>query len=731
MNKIYLRPAAAALLLASGLSGCAGSAATTTTTPSSDTAAATKETIGDTRAPQTPAPAGTLTAAPAETPTEAGFQVVSEQFADLRMLRYQVPGFETLTPKQKELLYYLYEAGLSGRDISYDQNYRHNLRVRRTLEALWEANQERRSATTNTQQVDQAQKFNVYAKRFWFSNGLHHHYSTRKFVPECSREYFAELVRAVDASTLPLLPNETVDQFLTTMTPVIFDPTLDAKRVNQEAGQDLVKTSANNFYQNLTQKEVEDYYAKKIDKKDLTPISYGLNSRLVKDKSGKIVEQTWKVGGLYGKSITQIVYWLGKAVDVAETPEQKLALQRLIKYYSTGDLKVWDDYNIAWVRDTKSRTDVVNGFIEVYGDPLGYRASYESVVSFKDLEATKRIKAIGDQAQWFEDNSPILPKHKKKNVVGITAKVITVVGESGDAAPATPIGINLPNATWIRKEHGSKSVNLGNIVEAYDQANAGGSLDEFAFSDEEKQRARQFSSLAGKLHTDMHEVIGHASGQINPGVGTTKETLKSYASAIEEGRADLVALYYVMDPKLVQMGVMPSLEVGKTEYDGYIRNGLMVQLTRLPLGETVEESHMRNRQMVAKWAYEKGQKDKVIEKVTRDGKTFFKINDYEKLRALFGQLLRETQRITSEGDYNGAKNLIETYGVKVDPVLHKEVLARYQKLNIAPYQGFIQPRLVPVEANGKITDVKLEYPTDFAQQMLEYGRKYSFLPNVN
>ncbi|WP_167291234.1 dipeptidyl-peptidase 3 family protein [Hymenobacter busanensis] len=725
MTPTSLRPAAAALLLAAGLSGCAGSAATTTATDTA-TGALTKETVQ-----AKPPVAAEMMAAPAETATPEAFQVVSEQFADLRVLRYQVPGFETLAPKQKELLYYLYEAALSGRDISYDQNYRHNLRVRRTIEALWNANQERRTGTSNTQQVEQAQKFNVYAKRFWFSNGVHHHYSTRKFVPECSREYFATLVRSVDSKTLPLLPGESVDQFLATITPVIFDPTLDAKRVNQEAGQDLVKTSANNFYQNLTQKEVEDYYAKKIDKKDPKPVSYGLNSRLVKDKSGKIVEQPWKVGGLYGQSITQIVYWLGKAVDVAENPEQKLALQKLVQFYSTGDLKTWDDYNIAWVHDTKSRTDVVNGFIEVYGDPLGYRASYESVVSFKDLEASKRIKAIGDQAQWFENNSPILAQHKKKNVVGITAKVITTVVESGDAAPATPIGINLPNANWIRKEHGSKSVNLGNIVEAYDQASAGGSLDEFAFDDAEKQRARQYSSLAGKLHTDMHEVIGHASGQINPGVGTPKETLKSYASAIEEGRADLVALYYVMDPKLVEIGVMPSLEVGKTEYDSYIRNGLMVQLTRLPLGETVEEAHMRNRQMVAKWAYEKGQKDKVIEKVTRDGKTYFRINDYQKLRGLFGQLLRETQRLTSEGDYNAAKNLIETYGVKVDPVLHKEVLARYQKLNIAPYQGFIQPKLVPVEQEGKIVDVKLEYPSDFAQQMLEYGRKYSFLPNVN
>ncbi|UYZ59517.1 dipeptidyl-peptidase 3 family protein [Hymenobacter latericus] len=716
----------AAWLLSLGLAGCAAA----TTQPTTDAAvSATANAVNglgaDVAAAATPA-------APVATPAaEQSFKVVTEQFADLRVLRYQVPGFEQLEPQQKELLYYLYEAALAGRDIIYDQNYRHNLRVRRTLEALWEANQQRMASSSNTQQVDQAQKFNVYAKRVWFSNGVHHHYSTRKFVPECTREYFGELVRGVDSKALPLLPGESVDEFLAAITPVIFDPTLDAKRVNQEAGQDLVKTSANNFYQNLTQKEVEDYYARKINKKDPRPISYGLNSRLVKDKSGKIVEQPWKVGGLYSPAITQIVYWLGKAADVAETPEQKLALQKLVKYYSSGDLKVWDDYNIAWVHDTKSRVDVVNGFIEVYGDPLGYRASYESVVSFKDLEATKRIKAIGDQAQWFENNSPIKPEHKKKNVVGITAKVITTVVESGDAAPATPIGINLPNATWIRKEHGSKSVQLGNIVEAYDQASAGGMLDEFAYSDEEKQRARQYGSLAGKLHTDMHEVIGHASGQLNPGVGTTKETLKSYASAIEEGRADLVALYYLMDPKLIQLGVVPNLEVGKAEYDSYIRNGLMTQLSRLTLGETVEEAHMRNRQMVAKWAYEKGQKDKVIEKVQKDGKTYFRINDYDKLRNLFGQLLRETQRITSEGDYNGAKTLIETYGVKVDPALHKEVLQRYQKLNIAPYAGFIQPRLVPVERDGKVVDVKLEYPSDFAQQMLEYGRKYSFLPNAN
>ncbi|RYU75830.1 dipeptidyl-peptidase 3 family protein [Hymenobacter persicinus] len=707
---------AAALLLAAQFGG--GCAGTTATTAPAAATSATTETV------TTPAPTPAVAAEPA-------FQTVTEQFADLRLLRYQVPGFETLEPRQKELLYYMYEAALSGREITYDQNYKHNLRVRRTLEALWTANQERIANTSNTGNVDQANKLNIYTKRVWFSNGIHHHYSTKKFVPECTPQYFAELVKSVDAGTLPLEKGETVDQFLATITPIIFDPNVAPKRVNQEAGKDLLTTSATNFYENVTQKEAEAYYAKKIDKKSKTPISYGLNSKLVKDKQGRVFELPWKVGGMYGPALTQVIYWLGKAVDVADTPEQKLALERLISYYRTGDLRLWDEYNIAWVRDTKSRTDVVNGFIEVYGDPLGYRATYESVVSFKDLEATKRIKAIGDEAQWFEDNSPILPQHKKKNVVGITAKVITVVVESGDAAPATPIGINLPNANWIRKEHGSKSVNLGNIVDAYGLADAGGSLDEFAYSAEEKARARQFAGLAGKLHTDMHEVIGHASGQINAGVGTPKETLKNYASAIEEGRADLVALYFLMDEKLVQLGVVPSLEVGKAEYDNYIRNGLMSQLVRLPLGETVEEAHMRNRQMVAKWAFEKGKKDNVIEKVTRDGKTYFKINDYQKLRGLFGQLLRELQRLTSEGDYAAAKNLIETYGVKVDPVLHKEVLDRYAKLNIAPYQGFIQPRLVPVEVGGKITDVKVEYPSDFAQQMLDYSRKYKYLPNYN
>ncbi|MBD2716485.1 hypothetical protein KBK19_15695 [Microvirga sp. STR05] len=720
------RISVATLLLASQLGGGCASTSSTTTTPTTAVSTATTEAASQlaTAVAAEPAPA-------ASTPATPPFEVVSEQFADLRILRYQVPGFEALSAQQKELLYYLYEAALSGRDIIYDQNYKHNLRVLRTLEAVWAANEERRTASTNQQQIAHANGFATYTKRVWFSNGIHHHYSTRKFVPECTPAYFKELIFATDSKLLPLEKGESVNQFVATMTPILFDPNVAAKRVNQEAGKDLLKTSAMNFYEGVSQAEAEAYYKKKINAKDPQPISYGLNSKLVKDKQGAVQERVWRVEGMYSRSLKQIVFWLKKAADVAETPEQKLALQKLVEYYQSGDLKKWDEYNIAWVHDTKSLTDVVNGFIEVYGDPLGYRASYESVVSFKDLEATKRISAIGDEAQWFEDNSPIKPEHKKKNVVGITAKVITTVVEAGDAAPSTPIGINLPNATWIRKEHGSKSVNLGNIVDAYGAADAGGMLDEFAYDEAEKQRARQYAGLAGKLHTDMHEVIGHASGQINKGVGTPKETLKSYASALEEARADLVALYYLPDAKLQQLGVVPSADVAKAEYDNYIRNGLMTQLVRLQLGETVEEAHMRNRQMVAKWVFEKGKQEKVVEKVMRDGKTYFRVNDYAKLRGLFGQLLRELQRITSEGDYAAGKALIETYGVKVDPVLHKEVLARYATLNIAPYAGFIQPRLVPVEQDGKIVDVKVEYPTDFAKQMLDYGRKYRLLPNYN
>ena len=659
----------------------------------------------------------------AKKPAES-FEYIAEQFADLQVLRYKVPGFAELSTKEKELVYYLYQAALSGRDIIYDQNNKYNLTVRRTLEAVV-------GSYTGERKNPEYEKFLVYAKRVWFSNGIHHHYASKKIVPECSPAFFAELLKQTDKAKLPLNEGETLEAFTARLTPVIFDPKVYAKKVNLDAGIDQIAGSANNFYEGLTQKEVEAYYASRIKKGDTSPVSYGLNSKLIKE-NGKITEKVWKQGGMYGPAIDRIIFWLEKATGVAESEAQKAVFQKLIDFYKTGDLKKWDEYNIAWVQDTTSRVDAVNGFIEVYADALGYRATYESVVSIKDMEASKRIEAIGRQAQWFEDNSSILPAHKKKNVKGISAKVITVAVEAGDAAPATPIGINLPNANWIRQAHGSKSVSLSNIVESYDFVRSTGSaLTEFASSPEEVARAKKYGVLAGNLHTDMHEVIGHASGQINPGVGTPKETLKSYASTLEEARADLVALYYMTDKKLIEIGVMPSVEVGMAEYDGYIRNGLMTQLFRLELGDNLEEAHMRNRQLVAQWVFQKGAKDKVIERVTREGKTYFVVRDYEKLRVLFGELLREIQRITSEGDFKAGKMLVETYGVRVDKALHKEVKERYQKLGLAAYMGFMQAKLVPVMSGDKITDVKVEYAPDFTTQMLEYGKEYSFLPNMN
>ena len=518
------------------------------------------------------------------------------------------------------------------------------------------------------------------------------------------------------------------------LTPIIFDPSVDAKKVNTAAGVDKVVTSAVNFYQGVSEQDVSDYYELVMDKNDPTPISYGLNSQLVKE-NGRIRERVWKVGGMYGQALIQVVYWLQKAIEVAETPEQRSALELLVKYYQSGDLADFDAYNIAWVKDTNSLIDVINGFIEVYNDPLGYRGSFESVVSIRDEEQTRIIGKLAANAQWFEDNSPIMDEHKKASVVGITGKAITVVSETGDSSPATPVGINLPNSNWIRADYGSKSVSLANITAAYD-ATESKELEEFAYSQEEIERSKAYSEPGGRLFTDMHEVIGHASGRINPTVGTPKETLKQYASAMEEARADLVALYYLMDPKLVEIGVMPGLDVGRAEYDGYIRNGLMTQLRRIEPGNNLEEAHMRNRQEVAAWAYEHGREDNVIEKVVRDGKTYFVIHDYQRLRELFGQLLREHQRIKSEGDFSAAQHLIETYGTKVDPALNAEVLARYKPLNVAPYTGFINPRLLPVtkttaDGSEEIVDIKIEYPTDFVAQMLEYADNYSFLPTVN
>ncbi|MCL6099402.1 MAG: dipeptidyl peptidase 3 [Bacteroidetes bacterium] len=652
------------------------------------------------------------------------FKYVTEQFADLRIQRYKVPGFETLTLRQKELIYYLYQAALSGREIIYDQNYKNNLYIKRTLEAIV-------NTYTGDRTTPDFQKFMVYMKRVWFSNGIHHHYSNKKFLPEFSKEYFSDLVYGSDEYQLPLQNNERPADLLKKLYPIIFDPNVDAIKVNLDPKADMVKTSAVNFYEGVSQKEVEAFYKKMVNPNDPEPISYGLNSKLLREK-GQIFERHYKTNSMYAFALKKVVEWLNKAITVAENDQQKKALQLLVEYYETGDLKKWDEYNIAWVKDTSSTVDFINGFIETYNDPLGYRGTYESVVSFKDPEATKRIKAISDNAQWFEDNSPIMPQHKKKSVKGISAKVITAVTESGDSSPSTPIGINLPNANWIRKEYGSKSVNLGNIVYSYNKAaETSGVLEEFAYSKEEIERAKKYGALGDDLHTDMHEVIGHASGQLNPGVGTPNETLKNYASTLEEARADLVALYFIMDQKLVDIGVMPSLEVGKAVYDQYIRNGLMVQLARIQPGENVEEAHMRNRQLIAKWAYEKGMNDRVIEKKVRDGKTYFVINDYNKLRELFGELLKEIQRIKSEGDYNAGKNLVETYGVKVDPELHKEVLERYKKLNIAPYAGFINPVLIPVVDGDRIIDVKIEYPDDFTKQMLNYAKEYSFLMTYN
>ena len=629
-----------------------------------------------------------------------------------------------LNLQQKQLAYYLYEAALAGRDIFYDQKSKYGLMLRKTLEVMY-------GTYSGDKTTADWKKFQTYCGRFWFSNGNHHHYSNEKFLPECNPEYFISVAKASDTTQFPKEPGENFSAFLSRIKTIIYDPKIEPKLVDLRPGVDNVAASSVNFYEGVTQQEVENYYSK-FNSQGNQP-QWGLNSKVVKNDSGKVVEKVWKVGGMYSQAIEKIVDWLEKAVSVAEDTDQKTALQLLVQFYKTGDLSTFDDYSIAWVKDINSRLDVVNGFIEVYHDPLGKKGSYESIVSMKDLEATKRIKAIADQAQWFEDNSPLMPAHKKKNVKGIIAKAITVIVESGSASPSTPIGINLPNNEWIRKDYGSKSVSLSNIIYSYNVAGAtSGMLDEFALNDSVKQRIKKWGNLAADLHTDMHEAIGHASGQINPGIESTDKTLKTYASALEEARADLVGLYYIMDPKLIEIGVMPTLEVGKSEYDSYMMNGLMTQLTRLKPGEQLEEAHMRNRQLNAMWAYQKGRKDNVVEFVKKNGKTYVKINDYNKLRELFGQLLREIQRIKSEGDFKAGKDLIETYGVKVDPALHKEVLERFKRLNLKSYKGFIQPRLVPIYDDQKtITDVRIEYPTNFFDQMMELGKKYSFLPIKN
>ena len=651
------------------------------------------------------------------------FKVQVDRFSDIEILRYEVPGFEDLSLKQKKFIYYLSEAALSGRDIIYDQNYKYNLTVRSTLNNIVQNFNGNKSSKQWAQFIE-------YAKRVWFSNGIHHHYSTLKILPGFDQSYLTKLVEKIDKG-FPLNDGENIDGFLKRIIPIIFDPIIDAKRVNLNPKDDIIYSSANNYYDGLSQDEVEKFYSDMKNPKDPTPIWYGLNSRLVKEK-GKVVEKTWKLDGLYGDAIKQIIYWLQKAKEVAENGAQKEELEFLIDYYRTGDLKTWDKYNIAWVGNTEIDIDYINGFIEVYGDPKGIKASYESLVEINDFEATERMKTLSENAQWFEDNAPIMDKHKRDKVKGITYNVVNVAMLGGDVSPSSPIGINLPNSNWIRANYGSKSVSLGNITAAYDQARSGGFVNEFALTDEEKNRAKKYGSFAGKMHTAMHEVLGHASGKLEKDVGTPKETLKSYASTLEEGRADLFGLYYIMDPKLVEMNLVESDEVGKSEYDGYIRNGLMLQLRRLKRGEKIEQSHMRNRAYISRWVFEKGQPDNVIEKKIIKGKTFFTINDYQALRELFGLLLKEVQRIKSQGDYKAAKDLVERYGIDVDASLHEEVLNRSESLNVAPYAGFMNPKLdLVIDKDGSITDVKISYPDDFLDQMLHYDKTYSFLPLIN
>ena len=636
-------------------------------------------------------------------------EIKVDRFADIQVLRYEIKDFDKLSLDQKKLVYYMAQAGLAGRDIIYDQNFEHNLEIRKALETIV-------ALHDGDKENENWKNFLTYTKQVWFANGIHHHYGMDKFQPKFDRAYLAELAEKSKAT----LSEDAMN--------AIFDPEVAVKRKVKDPNVDMIVASANNFYgEGVTQKMVEDYYKNIIDPKNERPIEYGLNSTMILD-NGELQEDIWKLDGRYGKAIEKIIFWLDKATTVAENDAQKKALEQLIEYYKTGDLKTWDDYCILWSQSTDGDIDWINGFIEVYGDAIGKRASFESIVQITDFEASEQMKVVAENAQWFEDNSPLIEEHKKKNVKGVSYKVVQVASESGDASPSTPIGVNLPNNNWIRQEYGSKSVSLGNIISAYDKAGGPSITDEFSHDEEEAARAKKHAYLAGKLHTALHEVVGHASGQINPGVGQPAETLKNYASTLEEARADLVGLYYLMDEKLIELGLMESLDVGKAEYDGYIRNGLLTQLQRLELGKQVEEEHMQNRQLVAAWVFEKGAKENVIDKVIREGKTYYNINDYDKLRTLFGDLLREIQRIKSEGDYEAGKNLVESYGVKVDPTVHQEVLDRVKPMNIAPYSGFVNPRLEAVEdADGNIKDVIIKYDQDFVEQMLYYGTEYGIL----
>lgn len=658
-------------------------------------------------------------------PTEKQFNYIVDKFADLEILRYQVPGFDSLSLQKKQLLYHLSEAALMGRDILFDQNCRYNLPIRRTLEVIYSEYKGDRSS-------DNFKKLETYLKRIWFSNGIHHHYAEDKFAPGFTPAFFAEAAGTIDPAKLPLREGQNAEQFLAEITPVIFDPSIMAKRTNQSGDEDLILSSANNYYGGgITQKEVEEFYAKMKNPKDTMAVSYGLNSRLVKEPDGKIVEKVWKVGGLYTPAIEKIVSELEKALPFTENDAQKAVIEKLISYYKSGDLKEFDAYAILWVNDTQSDIDFVNGFTETYGDPLGMKASWESTVNFINAKATERSKTISNNAQWFEDNSPTDSRFKKKEVKGVTAKVITVTMLGGDCYPATPIGINLPNSNWIRHQHGSKSVTIENITEAYDKASAGnGFSEEFAWSDTERDLMKKYGFITDNLHTDLHECLGHGSGIILPGVDP--DCLKAYSSTLEETRADLFGLYYLGDAKLVELGLVPDAEAYKAEYYKFIMNGLMTQLVRIELGKNIEEAHMRNRQLIARWVYEKGKAENCIELKQRDGKTFVVINDYAKLQNLFGMLLAEVQRIKSEGDYAAGKKLVEDYAVKIDPTLHAEILERYAKLNLAPYRGFINPIMKQVtNSNSEVTDIILDYTEDYTSQMQRYSKEYSFLPTYN
>lgn len=649
------------------------------------------------------------------------FPWIVDRFGDIEVLRYQVPGFDSLSLSQKKLVYYLSEAALWGRDITFDQHNKHNLAVRRTLEGIYRG-------YSGNRETEDFRALEVYLKKVWFASGIHHHYSMDKFVPGFSRLAFEEYIRQTPADSFPKELGG-VEGMLTRVAPVIFDPSIDAKRLSLDHESDMVAASANNFYEGVTQAEAEAFYQNKIVGDVPEPPSYGLNTKLVKE-DGILREVEWKEGGMYGPVVEKITFWLGKAAQVAENANQRAVIESLIRYYRSGNLKDFDAYNVLWVADQNSEVDFVNGFIEVYGDPLGRKGTWESIVNFKDEEKTRRAELLSSYAQWFENHSPIDDSFKKKEVKGVTAKVITIAMLGGDCYPSSPIGINLPNADWIRKEHGSKSVSLENIMYAHSQAALlKSSLGEFIFSEQELERAKAYGADATALFVDMHECLGHGSGQLNPGVST--EALKNYASTLEEARADLFALYYLMDPKLKELGLVENDEIAKASYDSEIRGGLMTQLVRVDFGKDLEEAHMRDRKLIAEWCYEQGAGDRVVEKKTRDGKTFFVVNDYEKLRRLFGNLLREIQRIKSEGDFEASKQLVEGYGVKIDTALHREVLDRFAVLNLAPYAGFVNPEYLPVLKDGEIFDIKVDYSQGYTEQMLQYSKEYSNLPIDN